>query len=381
MAEDSPAPETPEQTTSAPPLPPQGDSVAGGSAAEASTFADEDTPPAAADQPTEDTNPKSPRVDGINYVHDEAKAEFMAHAEDEFASKGVASRKLRAPSQELVEKAAELVHLDTELEKDPRQFSTIQRMRMKHRRANVGEAVLDHFDEDVRQESQAQQMFTHDFSRDRHPDGPLAYEERRTNPAARAQYYDRQAARIGDWAGLLHDHPLSEEFLEVHSELQTDPGELPKRLVRLEDNAAALKRIIAREERASRVTMRAELAAMLRNTGLSPHVEEFNELLGYATPEEQEEYMSHVRTMHGSAKALDGLHDRLYDRLETDALRQQVKLIDDILDDVRRAIGLPVEDHDDASVTSGDVPDEVAVEEDQSPSSPPHTSEAPDVTE
>jgi hypothetical protein len=302
MGEDSPTGDIP-QTPQQPPLgegvvsPPQGDplqaaatvptpetpvgaeaySVPGEQAAEAA--------PATPDQSTAESAPEDAAIKGANRVTEEGKAEVMAYAEDDFRSKAAASRKLAQPSKELLDKAVELYEVTDNLQnKAPQQFSTLQRLRMKDKQPRLAAEITDMLLQDMNQETKARRSFSRDFSSARHPDGPPAYAERMTDASERAKYYDEEASRIGDWAGALHDQPLSKEFLEAHPELSSDPEETAKRLVHLEDNRAALERIIARSEKTSRVTVRANLAAMLENVDrsgrmASPQMHELDELL------------------------------------------------------------------------------------------------------
>ncbi len=310
---------------------------------------------APADQPT-DAASTTPQIPGINYEQDEAKAEVMAHAEDDFRSKAAANRAQDASVGKIIKRAIEVHDVEKDLQKAPQQFSGLQRLGMKGKRARLYGEMQEIVEKDLEHELGNRRAFQHDFSAERHPDGPGRYADKMGQASDRAKYYDQQASRIGDWAGILHDHPLSEEFLKTHSEIPSDPEEAPKILVRLEDNAVALERIIARNDRHSRNTFRAELSALHMDEGqlgvASPQVQEFNQLLNHATPDEAEEYLDIVQEMHSSAKALDDLHDRLYDRLETDPLREQVVLIGDILHDVRQAVGLPVETAEDTTATA-----------------------------
>jgi hypothetical protein len=312
--------------------------------------------------PQEDTNPGAPQVDGANYLKGEggeAKAETMAYAEKEFRDKAAHNRGLSEYSEELTEKSSERIALRNQLSAAPQQFSGIQRLRMKRRYGKLRGEEADLWDQEVEErhvgDIKARAEFERDFSPERQAHDEEIHQLIANQPETRAAYYDKLASRIGDWAGILHDHPLGEAFLKSHSVIPADPEAAAKRLVHLENNAAALERIIAREEQTGRSTLPQEINAALGIDSSNDHAgtvrqnRELQSLLQVASEDEVTRYEDGVNQLRSAALYLSRLHNSLYDTYDLQPLREEVALIHSILKDVKNEVGLPEDQEPEAA--------------------------------
>lgn len=315
--------------------------VPDGSTEDEVTVSVQDTDAGSSDQSQEDTNPEAPRVDGANYVQDESKAETMAYEETDFRSKAVANRKISDGSEEYGGKLDEIHQLDDKLyHKPPQQFSGLQRLKMMSKRAKAGEELYHIGNDDERrtedERDTAQKTFRQDF-----PDfneQPLSLADKiiiTESDQERAAYYDKQASRIGDWAGLLHDHPLSAEFKKAHPGIQFQP----KRLVRMEDEVEALQHQIENKEQVHTDIMSMHIRKAFEgreNIGLQ-------RLVRRTSSEKANEYEDRVQALLRSAEALDEFRDGLIEEQVTEPLRDRLVMTRNVLNDVRREVGLPFE--------------------------------------
>ena len=95
-------------------------------------------------------------------------------------------------------------------------------------------------------------------------------------PAKLANAYARRAARIEEWAGILHDHPVSEAYLADHPGLEVTPASL----VQLEDERAeAEEEARSIEDRINRTGVEdADRAEKLLKGASDTQLEQWNKL-------------------------------------------------------------------------------------------------------
>jgi len=163
------------------------------------------------------------------------------------------------------------------------------------------------------------------------------------SPEVRAEAYDKRADRVEKWAGLLHDHPLSSEFKKAHPGVQFQP----KALVRTEDVAEALEQEINHNRAIYPGALGQAVGSMLGgNRGdrwVTSQMKELNRLLHWAGKEEVEEYEVLVRNLRDDAEKIAQFQQRLFDQQKTEPLRDLLVTTRNLLNDVRREVGLPVE--------------------------------------
>jgi DNA-binding protein H-NS len=303
-----------------------------------------DTNPSSSDQPQEDTNPVAPRVDGANYEHDEAKAETMAYATKDFRGKAADNRTLAREQDELRDMATEVEHIRGQ---KPSLLHPYGLQRHREHQKRITDAEKDYYDikgsltkddraADAKARRDIPELQEAVERKEKEPLYPPYY-----SPEERAAAYDEYADRIETWAGALHDHPLSVEFKKAHPGIQFQP----KALVRMEDEIETLNLEI--NEKESETYWETQRALRL-------HVP-----IGIVPDEEtSDEYQKINDELFKQAKALDEFWARVIDETKIQPLRDRSAMTRNVLNDVRREVGLPVEDQEPAAETQDQPPAE-----------------------
>lgn len=169
-----------------------------------------------------------------------------------------------------------------------------------------------------------------------------------TSPGRRAEYYDERAERIGAWAALLYDRPLSDDLKKAHSQVHLKP----RHLVRMEDEAAAANRRAKQLEntRGHSFWLRVEIAL---DSSHSTDTAEVEKLLKEANdPDFDKSWDALKGELTSKSNELDDFHDRLIQEVRIPALRRKAAETQAILDDVRRAVGIPTTSEEPAKTAS-----------------------------
>lgn len=182
------------------------------------------------------------------------------------------------------------------------------------------------------------------------------------SPEERAAAYDRFTDRIETWAGVLHDHPLSDEFQKANPGLQLQP----ETLVRMEDSAKILEQEIEEYEATTHPgSLGHEIYTVLENTdegtAAANQMKQLKQLVIMASAEDIQEYHTLKEDMNSTATKLSELQRRLFDQQRIQPLRDQLAITRNMLNDVRRAVGLPVEGEETENTNKDQPDDAVAV--------------------
>jgi len=288
--------------------------------------------------------PKSSPVDDVDTARVEA-----AHEDD--------SRTKAVENRDVVRPVTELLEADKRLRSSP-DTGPMARWRLKRERDRLDKKANQHYSRGRREvlDTETRAQFNEDFPE--LADDPVY----KRSPNDRANYYDKQAARIGDWAGALHNHPLTAEFTEAHPGVEFEP----KRLVQMEDAASRIEREIERLERTK-----------TSDTG-DAIFEAVAPLHGDATSEERQE-MSHIlrgdidevlyeelHAMEDAGEALAKRYDTFYkgllNTIKIPDLRNQLAVTQNLLNDVRREVGLDVEGDEAEAVAQDQSHDELSTD-------------------
>jgi hypothetical protein len=171
--------------------------------------------PTTTENPLKQILPDNPEPAGQD---DFATAWDMAQAGDRLRSKAVDNRNLvqrRAANEAVHQEISEFA------KNTPSVFHPIDRL---HHRREVQDRLAE-YGQDFREIDAAQVNEMSSFEA-RTENGGSIYDD-----VERAKFYDERAKRVEEWAGVLHDHPVSQAFLEAHPNIVISP----EALVRLED--------------------------------------------------------------------------------------------------------------------------------------------------
>jgi hypothetical protein len=296
-------------------------------------------------------NPKAPHVDGANYEHDEAKAEAMAYATKDFRGKAADNRVIEQTRSEGYDMVSGLRDMT---DQEPSSLHPLKRRQYQKRLEAANEAYLDFRHDNNDPDLAADRQAHKDIPEFQDSLDPAEEQSRALNafpqtthrkPEERAEAYDRRADRIETWAGALHDHPLSVEFKKAHPGIQFQP----KALVRMEDKLQTLKREISDKEQD---TYR-ETAEVVKGMTNPPRW-----LLQDA--ESADRHQQITTALINQAKTLDAFYNGRIDELRIQPLRDQLAMTRNVLNDVRREVGLDVESDDPEVENQDQVPAEVS---------------------
>lgn len=197
------------------------------------------------------------------------------------------------------------------------------------------EAISDKWTSDNRKtvEQFREDFPDQDIPFDAYPDDTL--EQSASNK--RAEIYDKRASRLEDWAGRLHDHPIGEDFLKTHPDVEITP----QSLVRMEDDAGALELEISGYEEGAGQGMGDYIGALVggrAENGDGPsqkEVGEIYEMLSLVGKDKGDQWQQVSTKLLEAADAADALHKELTYEARIKPLRNQLGLMRKLLDDVR----------------------------------------------
>ena len=145
------------------------------------------------------------------------------------------------------------------------------------------------------------------------------------SPAERAAFYDKRAEQVETWAGILHDHPISQAYIESHKGVDLSP----EGLVRLEELTQAL----AEDDVDKNETAAGEEAEDIIKLGNEPeYVFSMLDNADQATYEEYQRIQSDLETVL-AAKAQ--LVKKLYTKTYVDPIKNRVALSQSLLEDIK----------------------------------------------
>lgn len=286
----------------------------------------------------EGENPHPNREDDPERAHD------MAIAGDELRTKAVADRNIKRNYDENMAKLDEshrgLSDLNDEKPSNRRERKEIEKRReeLLAERDFHYETVMKedgHWDINGSAERQFAKDFQHEGMYMAFPSG---------DPETRAKHYDERASRVEEWAGILHDHPVSEAFREAHPGVDITP----ESLVYLEDETTWLKLELEGLDHDGRAVSH-DVKSILRGsrgTLSESSIQKIQELLPLASKERDDEWEKLTAALHESAAAIDAFKVNLAKEVRSGPLQNKLAMAKKLLDDVRRETGVPVEDNE-----------------------------------
>ncbi len=304
----------------------------------------EDLPPAEAE--TEFRPREEEPTTRIKDIH---KAEAMAVESDEFRSKAAASRKLGKERFQSPELLAADVALDEAFDapEPPRYRPFARRQHVQDIKDArwafwVAKDVQRH--EYTAANETAERTAEADFVRVNGVEFGFSYLR---NPEMRAKFYDDRAAAIEEWAGILHDHPVSEAYLADHPGLEITP----ESLVRMEVDEMNMERVLTSQE--YRVAQGGQAGTRLNAIGyelrhmvrsergngmIHPDAtrqrQELKELLSNADAAAVQEWETIVSQADRIGDRILRLHAKLLEEIKIKPLRNQLTLTRTLLDDI-----------------------------------------------
>ncbi len=182
-----------------------------------------ETPDNSAEQPTEPIHLASIDHDEDNLdstrIEDESKALRMARSGDPFRTMAANNRKIEAQKGLAADLNSKFEEIDSR--SDPSLFQVRNRRQYRRERSTALEQ-RNQAENDFNTSNNRAYREQHAWSNDL-PGYEMALS---TDPAQRAKYYDERAAKVEEWAAILHDHPLSEAFHESHPNVSVSPASL-----------------------------------------------------------------------------------------------------------------------------------------------------------
>jgi hypothetical protein len=270
-------------------------------------------------------------------INDILKAETMAYAGDELRTKAVQNRDVERDWKKALHD-----HDDEDKEALDSLESTklnFKRRRQLHEQLDQSPASADAIsDKWTSDNKKTVEQFREDF-----PDKDIpfdAYPDDTSEEAAsnkRADLYDKRASRLEDWAGRLHDHPIGEDFLKEHPDIEITPLSL----VRMEDDAETLELEISGYEEGAGQGVGDYIGALVggrveNSDGPSQkEIGEIYEMLALVGKDKGDQWQQVSTKLLEAADAADVLHKELTYEARIKPLRNQLGLMRKLLDDVR----------------------------------------------
>jgi hypothetical protein len=297
---------------------------------------------------------REPREKPDTVIGDIHKAETMAYAEGDFRTKAVANRDVEREPKELTEKWSSLQDVTAQLDNPNGQLSRKERRRLTRQQEALKDEVTSDATADIDRRRGAETATRSQFQED-FPEHFLS------TPENRAWFYDEQASRIGEWAGLLHDHPLSIEFKEARPGIQFQP----KALVRMEDDAARMERRIEQYDSQHSSKIADDVMDVIEARGRHSAVytpsedpiKEIERMLTFANEATVERWQEITRKIENAAAEADEFYRGILEEVRVKPLRNQLAMTRNLLNDVRQEVGLPISKND-SNTTPAGVPGE-----------------------
>lgn len=133
--------------------------------------------------------------------------------------------------------------------------------------------------------------------------------------------YDQRAEKIEEWAGVLHDHPISEAFSAAHPELEVNP----ESMVRMEEDA-------------DRARIKAEYSETRKvNIEIKPFSDSWRveKLLDRANSAKAEEWQALSDKAEELAGQFNEFVNNLVQEVEVKPARNQAAALNSIIESVR----------------------------------------------
>jgi len=144
----------------------------------------------------------------------------------------------------------------------------------------------------------------------------------------RAELYDKRDKRLEEWAGILHEHPVSQAYHETHLGVTISP----ESMVSLEDSIKA----DLEELEASKKDAEALFGMMLEQKPEDPNVSALaNELLDRCKSSDNAEYQRIETDIQTAQAAKVNFFKKLYDTTEIAPRKNEIALWQALLDDVK----------------------------------------------
>ena len=286
---------------------------------QAGSGGDSEEPPNAVSLSFDENNPNGTRVEDVD------KAWDMAKAGDKDRTKAVANRNLTRERVDLNEQWATI--------------PDVPRYRpIKYRRAlNRHDKALDKLSNLRDRERAEEQAAKADFGKDIYAKEMEALWKQRfsgkriefgDDDKDRAELYDKRDKRLEEWAGILHEHPVSQAYHETHLGVTISP----ESMVSLEDSIKA----DLEELEASKKDAEALFGMMLEQKPEDPNVSALaNELLDRCKSSDNAEYQRIETDIQTAQAAKVNFFKKLYDTTEIAPRKNEIALWQALLDDVK----------------------------------------------
>jgi len=169
------------------------------------------------------------------------------------------------------------------------------------------------------------------YREENHRRGEAAEENLQTSferdPESRAKMYDRQAEQIEAWAGILHDHPVSEAFTQAHPEVEITPESLMRMEIELDRDRSGLEHADSHW-----------YIPDVKLAGRDPHKDNNSiakELLALADEATGEEHDKLRSDLEISIKALQDFYVSVNEKVRIQPLRNKIAVVEGFLEDIR----------------------------------------------
>lgn len=282
-------------------------------------------------------------------VEDVSKAESMAYASDEFRTKAA---KNRAHTERQHLNYVEINDADDAFKERPvrtsfegpfksrarKQWSEDrQRLRDRYDKAEKRKSELSDMDDEMREEAEADAETLGNITQ-KHgfPDEAILF-----SSTGREDFYDEKAAAIEEWAGILHEHPVSDAYLASHPGVEITP----KSLVQMESQEIVLEKQIKDLEKRTHskseeiygttyYNAKTLLDDGSRRYGGQPPAQEIFDMVKEADKDKATKWEELLGNLDKIAAELTDFHKELIDEVKIQPLRNQHALIKNLLNDV-----------------------------------------------
>ena len=270
---------------------------------------------------------------------DPDRAYDMAHASDDFRTKAVDSRQLEERKKSIPNELVAALNARSDFDDTPKP-SVLHPLARRQHEAEARQKQIDVRDareiQDVRSRSynaaNRVAINTAESDSEKVDDGAF-FQPSFIHPEDRAKFYDTRAEAIEEWAGILHDHPISQEYVAAHPNVDFSP----QGLVRIEAQQIRLKRELSgvqeRNRRGSGL-VRLELGAIGYNPSHPNGATEVKELLAEVDEEQARVWEAFESEADELSLQMTNMHKKLIEEVRAKPLQIHIGKIEQVLNDV-----------------------------------------------
>jgi hypothetical protein len=270
---------------------------------------------------------------------DPDRAYDMAHASDDFRTKAVDSRQLEERKKSIPNELVAALNARSDFDDMPKP-SVLHPLARRQHEAEARQKQIDVRDareiEDVRSRSynaaNRVAIDTAESDYEKVDDGAF-FQPSLVHPEDRAKFYDVRAEAIEEWAGILHDHPVSPEYIAAHPDVDFTP----QGLLRMEAKQIRLGRELKSvEERIKKEIgfVRLQVDATGYNPPNPNGIKEVRELLAEADEEQAKAWDGLIAEAGEASSQMTDMHKKLLEEVRVNPLQRQIGQIEQVLNDV-----------------------------------------------